>query len=86
MKLVYTSRFERAYRKLSAAGQKAVDEALHVFVEDLFAPALRNHALQGKLKGIRAIKAGYDLRLLYTEEDGHTIVFFIAVGTHDQVY
>ena len=86
MKLVYTSRFERAYRKLPAAGQKAVDETLRVFVKDPFAPTLRNHALQGKLKGIRAIKAGYDLRLLYIEEGGHIVVFFIAVGTHDQVY
>ena len=86
MKLVYTPRFERAYRKLPSAKQKAVDDTLRVFVKNPFAQTLHNHALQGKLKGIRSVKAGYDLRLLYTEEDGHTIVFFIAVGTHDQVY
>ena len=86
MKLFYTTRFERAYKKLPATGKNVVDDALCTFVNDPFSPALRNHALRGKLQGIRAIKAGYDLRLLYTEEGGHTIVFFIAVGTHDQVY
>lgn len=32
------------------------------------------------------ISAAYDLRILYIEEHGHTIVMFVDVGTHDAVY
>jgi len=86
MKLIYTTRFLRAYKKLTLAQKEMADEAIRIFKKDPIAATLKNHALRGRLKGIRSIKAGYDLRLLYTEERGHTIVFFIEVGTHDQVY
>ena len=86
MKLIYTTRFFRAYKKLSEAEKERADEAIRLFEKDPMAVTLKNHALKGKLKGIRSIKAGYDLRILYTEEGGHAVVFFIEVGTHEQVY
>lgn len=86
MKLIYTTRFLRAYKKLYAGQRVQVDQAIMLFERDPMAATLKNHALKGQLKGIRSIKAGYDLRILYTEEGGHAVVFFIEVGTHDQVY
>jgi len=47
---------------------------------------LKNHALAGKLRGLRAISAGYDLRIVYEEEGGHATVLLLNTGTHDEVY
>ena len=86
MRIVYTQHFNRAYKKLSNAQKELVDDAIRLFIKEPMAAALKNHPLKGQLKGIRSIKAGYDLRILYTEEAGHAIVFFIEVGSHAQVY
>jgi len=86
MNLQTTRRFDKAFAKLSANDQKRVETALRRFVAEPFHPALRNHALAGKLIGLRAITAGYDLRIVYKEEHGHVTVFLLNVGTHDEVY
>ena len=51
MKLVYTPRFKRAYKKLSAAQKTQTEEALRLFEKDPLTPALRNHALHGQAEG-----------------------------------
>jgi mRNA-degrading endonuclease YafQ of YafQ-DinJ toxin-antitoxin module len=51
-----------------------------------FHPALKNHGLTGKLRGLRAISAGYDLRVVYEEEGGHATVLLLNTGTHNKVY
>lgn len=86
MDLLFAPRFTRQYRKLARGQQEAVDGAIGLFQQDPFAAPLRNHALKGKLTGLRSIKAGYDLRLVYEETDGHLTVLFLTVGTHDDVY
>lgn len=80
------SSFERAYKKLSLDQQQQVDDTIRLFIAEPFHPQLRNHKLKGSQRGIRSISAAYDLRILYVEHDGHTIVIFIDVGTHDEVY
>ena len=81
-----TRRFDKAFAKLSENDQKRVEVALGRFVTDPFHPALRDHSLVGKLSGLRAISAGYDLRIIYQEDRGHVTVVLINVGTHDEVY
>jgi mRNA-degrading endonuclease YafQ of YafQ-DinJ toxin-antitoxin module len=51
-----------------------------------FPPTLKNHGLTGKLRGLRAISAGYDLRVVYEEEGGHATVLLLNTGSHDEVY
>lgn len=86
MLIRYSSAFKRMYRKLSDDQQKLCDAALRVFADNPFQPQLRNHKLQGSKQGLRSISAGYDLRIIYVEEKGHTIILLVAVGTHDTVY
>jgi addiction module RelE/StbE family toxin len=86
MEIHFSPRFSKQYRKLTMARQTAVDEAVGRFQNDPFQSSLRNHPLKGKLAGMRSIKAGYDLRLIYEEKGGHVLVHFLAVGTHDEVY
>ncbi len=86
MKIETSSRFVKMYKKLSLIQQEIVDNAILRFREDPFQPSLRNHALKGKLAGLRSIKAGYDLRLVYEEKNGYVVVVFLELGSHDQVY
>lgn len=72
--------------KLSPEQQHLVGVALRLFKKDPFSRGLHNHKLSGSLFGLRAISADHDLRLMYEEHDGHFLVLFIMVGTHDQVY
>ncbi len=91
--LVWSNTFRRALRRtLKRQPQALVDitEALRLLQENLFAPQLATHKLKGKLAGIWACSAGYDLRILFelvanpdrAEED----LFLLEIGTHDEVY
>ena len=82
----FAKSFQRQFKKLPKEHQRAADEALALFEQNPFLPSLRNHPLKGIQEGIRSISAGHDLRLLYMEEDGHIIVLFINVGSHEDVY
>ena len=60
-----------------------------LFLDQPFHPALKNHGLTGKLRGLRglrAISSGYDLRVVYEEEGEHAMVLLLNTGTHDEVY
>lgn len=86
MIFVYSRNFTKGLRRLQDKDRKRVRHTLTLFSEQPFHPSLRNHRLKGKRKDIRSIAAGFDLRILYREEGGHTVIFLLQVGTHDQVY
>ena len=86
MELHFSKAFVKAYRKLSLGDQKKVDAAILLFQRNPFHSALRNHPLKGRLLGKRAISAGFDLRVIYREENEHTLVLLLNTGTHNQVY
>lgn len=86
MLIRYSSAFKRMYRKLPSEQQELCDAALELFVSDPFHPQLRNHKLAGSKQGLRSLSAGYDLRIIYVEEHGHSLVLLLMVGNHDTVY
>jgi addiction module RelE/StbE family toxin len=86
MELHFKKGFVKSYQKLSLQEQKKVDQSLSEFQEDPHQLHLRNHALKGKLQGQRAFSAGFDLRVLYREEDDHAAVYLLKTGSHNQVY
>jgi len=86
MTLRTTNRFDKAFARLAVRDQRRVEAALTLFMDQPFHPALKNHGLTGKLRGLRAISAGYDLRIVYEEQDGHAKVLLLNTGTHDEVY
>ena len=86
MTLQTTNRFDKAFARLSVRDQHRVEAALTLFMDQPFHPAFKNHGLTGKLRGLRAISAGYDLRVVYEEEGGHATVLLLNTGTHNKVY
>jgi len=86
MRIEYKKSFVKSLRKLSRKHQSDVQRAVALFIEEPFHSSLKNHALQGTMKSLRSISAGYDLRIVFEEKDGYAVVVMIMVGTHNQVY
>jgi addiction module RelE/StbE family toxin len=49
-------------------------------------PILKNHYLIGQLKGYRSININGDWRAIFEELDNSQIAYFVAIGTHSQLY
>lgn len=86
MDIRFTKTFSKQYWKLQKIQRHRVDEAIETFRNDPLAPALRNHPLKGIMKGQRSLSAGFDLRIIFEERGGYTVVIMIAVGKHEGVY
>lgn len=78
--------FLKAYARLSQVQRRAVDEALMRFKNNRAEESLHDHALKGKMKGLRSFSASFDLRVVYREEGDFILVVLIDAGTHNQVY
>lgn len=86
MIIKFDKKFKKQYDKLQAKEKDRVDKALNLFKENTTHKKLRNHTLKGKRKEERAISAGGDLRLIFKEYEIYTLVLFLDVGSHNQVY
>lgn len=85
MKIQYTPKFKKQYKKLSAKLQKQFDERLMLFVEDPTNPVLRVHPLKGSYSGYWSMNINGDIRAIYLKR-GDEFVVFALVGTHSQLY
>lgn len=81
MNLIYKKSFVKAYLKLSTLQRSRVDHTILLFIKHPFHPSLKNHQLHGLLTGKRAISAGFDLRVIFKEENNYTIVYLLSTGT-----
>lgn len=75
-------------KKLDVRIRKSFKEKLAIFVTDPLNPQLDNHALREKYEGYRSIDITSDYRVLYQEklEGDELIAFFMAIGTHEELY
>lgn len=86
MQIQYHRQFEKRFAKLQPQIKKKVITAIQQFAKNPFDPKLRNHALTGRLAGLRAISVMGDLRIIFEEHDHYVLVIMLDVGTHNQVY
>lgn len=86
MELRYHKRFKKQYRQLTPKLQKKADSAIRRFQKNPRDPRLRNHALHGELRGLRAISVMADMRIIFLEQDNDQRITFLHIGTHAQVY
>lgn len=87
MKIFFTARFRRSYKRLVLRSEKLrelVKERILIFQKNSKENLLKDHALKGKLKGYRAFSIGYDLRIIYCKEKSACI--FFDIGAHKDVY
>lgn len=85
MNVDFTKTFNKQFQKLPTKQQEQAKAAVALFVQDVTAPALRNHGLKREWQGHRSITAGGDLRLHFKVIEDNKVLF-VAVGSHSQLY
>ena len=87
MKIYPSKDFKKAYKTRIKSNKnliKRFEERYDLFEKNPNNPALKDHALGGKIKGHRAFSVTGDIRVVYYIYKD--ITYFIDIGTHNQVY
>ena len=85
MKVKLHKKFTKQFSKLNKKEKLKCKGRLNLFLDDPFNKLLKNHALQGKYKGLRSINMGGDLRAIYEMINSGT-AFFVDLDTHSNLY
>lgn len=80
--------FYKIYKNLDIRIRKQFDKKLRLFIKNPLDSHLRNHKLRGEWEGYRSIDITADYRAIYEEitEEYKLVAYFIALGTHKQLY
>ena len=65
MRVFYTSKFAREYKKLNFKIQDLTDEKVEVFRENPFSPRLKTHKLHGSLANYYAFSIDARIRVIF---------------------
>ena len=85
MKTVFHKQFAKQYAKLPDSQKRRFEKAIVLFRHDPYNDKLYNHPLTGEWAGHRSKAFGGDWRAHYIPK-GEDVAFFVAVGTHSQLY
>jgi addiction module RelE/StbE family toxin len=82
MKIIYSTKFAREYKKLPLKIKKLAEKREQIFRKEPFEPSLKTHKLTGKLKEYYSFSIDYQYRIIFefAEKD---IIWFHSVGTHE---
>lgn len=88
MTVRYAPAFLKKLKKTDVRIRKSFRERIAIFSSDPFNTQLNNHLLQREWQGYRSIDVTNDYRAIYTEkvEGEEIIAYFVAIGTHKQLY
>ncbi|MBI3638448.1 type II toxin-antitoxin system mRNA interferase toxin, RelE/StbE family [Candidatus Wolfebacteria bacterium] len=81
MKIVYSPKFIREYKKLPKEIKLLAENKEKVFRKNPFAAALGAHKLRGRLKNFWSFSIDLKHRIIF-EFGGSDIVYFHSVGDH----
>ncbi len=81
MRIYYSSKFEREYKKLSRKIKLLAEEREHIFRQDPFDPRIDTHKLHGRLKEYWAFSIDTKYRIIF-EFVKKNIVWFHSAGDH----
>lgn len=83
MRIIYSPKFAREYRKLPQDVKLLAEEKERVFREDPLDPRLKTHKLHGFLRDFWSFSIGYRYRIVFEFGDSRGVVYFYSVGNHD---
>jgi addiction module RelE/StbE family toxin len=81
MKIYYSSKFEKEYRRLPNKIKLLAEKKEKIFRLDLYSPSLKTHKLKGRLGDFWSFSIDYQYRILF-EFAQNNEVWFLSVGTH----
>ncbi len=82
MKIFYTKKFEREYKKLNKEIKLKVESREKIFRKDPHASTLKTHKLSGELGDFWSFSIDFNHRVIFEFIEGGD-VFFHSVGDHD---
>lgn len=88
MRIDYHRKFQKNYLKRIKNKknlEKIFKERTALFAKDPNNSFLQDHALTGRLKGLRSFSVTGDIRVIY-RPIGKDCVLFLDIGSHNQVY
>lgn len=88
MKIKFYSRFRKAYKARIFPNKKLVrqtEKRIDLFKTDRRNSILKDHALVGAKRGLRAFSVSGDIRIVYLPITENEVVF-LDIGSHNQVY
>ncbi|TRZ78337.1 type II toxin-antitoxin system mRNA interferase toxin, RelE/StbE family [bacterium] len=83
MKIIYSSKFAREYKKLPQNIKDIAEQQEMIFRKDSFDPKLKTHKLKGRLKGFLSFSIGYKYRIIFEFSINVKTAYFHSVGNHD---
>ncbi len=82
MRVIYTSKFAREYKKLPKAVKFLAEKKEVMFRKNPFEPTLDTHKLHGRLKEFWSFSIGFKYRVIFEFAENDT-AHFHSVGNHD---
>ena len=82
MKIFYTKKFEREYKKISKDLRLKTESREVIFRKNPFNIILKTHKLSGRLEGFWSFSVDFKNRVVFEFIDEKT-VFFHSIGNHD---
>ena len=88
MNFQYAPDFIKKLRKLDVRVRKSFKQAITIFLKNPYEAKLNNHELERDWSGYRSIDINADYRAIYeeVEENEEIIAYFVAIGTHKELY
>lgn len=91
MRILLSPDLLKTLRKIKAKDQilaSKIERKLFLFVQNPGHPSLRTHKLTGEFENRWSISINRNIRMVYIiqAEDKEEFAYFIAIGTHEQVY
>lgn len=86
MQIEYSKKFIKEFKKCPVNVKTNFKARLEIFINDQYNSILNNHPLIGELRNYRSININGDWRAIFEEVDGGQIIYFVAIGTHSQLY
>ena len=81
LKITYSDRFIKHYRKLTDVEKRQLKSKLSMFADDPFPPSLRTKRIQGT-DALFEFSVNMDIRVIWFF-DGEDVVILLDVGHHD---
>lgn len=82
MEILYSSRFQKCYRKLVPEIQDLADKRIEIFIKNSFDSRLKTHKLNGVMETFWAFSVNYKIRIIFEFIDKNKAKFY-SIGNHD---
>jgi addiction module RelE/StbE family toxin len=83
MKILYSYRFAREYKKLPKEIQVLAEEKEKIFRKDQFNSKLKTHKLHGPLCDFWAFSVDNKYRIIFEISKDKKLIYFHSIGDHD---